>query len=173
MQRLKRDDAAFLDFLWSQTDHGETISHRRDQLVYLLARHDRKTDPNQPKVQRIIWWAAQYGFQDRYYGVEHGPKVAYATPSRTGLIPKRYAHRPVDPKTGKANGYIQYVMVDFLWPVFHRELGRIEEQWIALGRNVDVLYRIRDLEKKYPQTQTPREACVLEGIDPDVLLDFA
>lgn len=170
---LEPDDAEFLDGLFAGTSPTATLSDRRDTVIEELKALDRSSHADRSRVGRILWWALRVALQGRFYKIEHGPRVAYVTPDRQGTVPKRYAHKPIDPRTGEANGYVQAVMVDLAWPDFNRDRLRFKERWLAMGRNVDVLDRIAELESDYPETKTPREAMVLAGMDPDALLKFA
>jgi hypothetical protein len=173
MNGLDKDDAEFLDGLFAETDPRLTLSERRDAVLCQMKSLDRTNHADRSRVGRVLWWALAHALQGRFYKIEHGPRIAYVTPERQGTMPKRYAHAVVDPKTGRFNGYMQAVMVDMAWSQFRIDLRRVKEKWTALGRNIEIWDRVALLEEKYPNTKGPREACELEGIDPDVLLDFA
>jgi hypothetical protein len=172
MDELCKDDAEFLDGLYADTSSGDPVNVRRTTVVKELKKLDKTNHADRAKLGRILWWALGRALQGRFYKIEHGPRVAYVTDGRVGTIPKRYAHPVVDPKTGKFSGYMQAVMTDLAWAQFRADLRRVKERWATLGRNIEIWDRVAALEDKYPQTSGPREACLLEGIDPDVLLDF-
>lgn len=173
MIQISTDDLAFLDSLILDTDPDQTTNERRDEVMGELISLTKISHADSPIAERILVWGAQRKVLDRINQIEHEPRVRVQIGEEERDIAKRYANTQFDPASHRASGYVQTVWLDMVWPEFMKVIDRQKAQHQTLQENIEILDRVAALRDKYPDTRTPREACTLDGMNPDIVVQFA
>lgn len=173
MRDLWPDDRDLLDDLIEETEGSLPTGERRDLVIErLIDMAEQYESDNSAEAKRILYWAAGYGVRDRITQQMRSPQVLVKIGETTVQRSKNYAVRAMNRYTGERDKPRQMALLDLPWELFLETQVGIRHQADAMAFTAQMYSRIAHLRTKYPNAKTPREACTLEGIDPDTMLQF-